>query len=272
MYTVSLLKQWLGWSEGKLPVPTEVWTREGRYYDPFRPNIEPDGFASESEVVRSREVAIEAFRESVLTANLFVFTMGLTESWFNTEQGYEYPMCPGTVAGEFDESCHGFVNQDHGFIVDSMADVLRELRRVNPKLRVLLTVSPVPLTATKSGKHVLVASMESKSILRAVAGRAANSRGFVDYFPSYEIINAAPYRGAFFEPNQRSVSKTGVQHVMSNFFHCLESKFGSEDAQPSAAAARAGRGRQDGLEAAMSAKQQVETAVCEEELLNAFSK
>jgi hypothetical protein len=272
MYTVSLLKQWLWWAQGKSPVPTEVWTRDGRCYDPFRPNIEPNGFAAESEVLRSREVAIEAFRECVRTANVFIFTMGLTESWFNTEQGHEYPMCPGTVAGEFDASRHGFVNQDHGFIVDSMADVLRELRRVNPKLRVLLTVSPVPLTATKSGKHVLVASMESKSILRAVAGRTANSRGFVDYFPSYEIINATPYRGSFFEPNQRSVSKTGVHHVMNHFFRCLRDKFGAEDAEPAAAQPKGGRGHGGGSEMAMAAKQQADKAVCEEELLSAFSK
>ena len=62
IYTVSLLKQWSGWALGVKEPPTEVWEKDGRYYDPFRPNIEPNGFASEKEVLSSREITIDAFR------------------------------------------------------------------------------------------------------------------------------------------------------------------------------------------------------------------
>jgi hypothetical protein len=208
-----------------------VWEADGRFYDPFRPNIEPNGFASAAEMVASRELAIEAFRISLKTANVFVFTLGLTESWFHAQHGYEYPMCPGTVAGTFDAKQHQFVNQDYPFISATLLEALRKVRTLNRNIRFLLTVSPVPLTATASGNHVLVASTESKSVLRAVAGHVARQLDYADYFPSYEIINSAPFRGTFFEANLRSVNHAGVNHVMDNFFRCLGTKFPQSKAQ-----------------------------------------
>ena len=92
------------------------------------------------------------------------------------------------------------------------------MRAVNPKLKILLTVSPVPLTATATDQHVMVATMQSKSILRAVAGALAGDDPDVDYFPSYEIVSSPPFRGVFFEPNQRNVTESGVNFVMQTFF------------------------------------------------------
>jgi hypothetical protein len=229
IYTVSLLKQWVEWATGKAAIPSEVWEQENRFYDPFRPNIEPNGFESVDELQRSRALTLEALRNGIGKAAVFVFTLGLTESWFNRRHGYEYPMCPGAVAGEFDEGAHHFVNQRFEFVHKNLVDAINRIRGLNPKIRVLLTVSPVPLTATMSGKHVLVATMESKSILRAVAGQVADQFEFVDYFPSYEIINAPPFRGTFFESNQRSVNEVGVNHVMKTFFGAMRQKFGRNE-------------------------------------------
>lgn len=275
IYTVSLLRQWVSWATGEADVPNEVWKKNGRFYDPFRPNIEPGGFFSEEEVLKSREVAIEAFKECLTTANVFVFTLGLTESWINIQKGYEYPMCPGTVAGEFDKNNHKFVNQDYLIIRKKLAETIMEIKKLNPRIKFLLTVSPVPLTATMSGNHVLVATMESKSILRAVAGQMMRSSRFVDYFPSYEIINATPFRGTFFEPNQRSVNHVGVNHVMDNFFKCLTDKFPIEEPinfhQAEGAESEEPHSPPIAQSERKHLKETDEDVVCEEELLNAFS-
>ena len=218
IYTTSLLLQWLQWAIGHSAPPDEVWEQDGRFFDPFRPAIEPNGFISKDELRASRQLTLGALRRIMRNAELFVFTLGLTESWRASNGTHEYPMCPGTVAGEFDPAQHHFVNQDYPFVQKHLQAALDLIESVNPSVRVLLTVSPVPLTATNSGNHVLVATTESKSILRAVAGATARARDNVDYFPSYEIINSAPFRGAFFESNQRSVGQAGVAHVMSQFF------------------------------------------------------
>lgn len=256
IYTSSLLAQWVSWALGDTAPPTEIWEKDGRYYDPFRPNIEPEGFASPEELEASRGMAIEAFRTCLTKARVFVFTLGLTESWMNRAARYEYPMCPGTVAGNFDADAHEFLNQDYPFIRSTLARTIARIRQVNPQLNFLLTVSPVPLTATMSGNHVLVATMESKSTLRAVAGSLAKQFPFVDYFPSYEIINAPCFRGTFFETNQRNVNHAGVDHVMDMFFNCLTARF----PRPKGAA--------EGGVAPTASRAEI---VCEEELLGAFA-
>jgi hypothetical protein len=253
IYTTGLLEQWTSWAIGAVVQPQEVWEKDGRFFDPFRPRVEKDGFESVAELRASRDEAIAAFKVCIEKAKYFVFTLGLTESWVNEPGQYEYPMCPGTAAGDFDPDIHKFINQDFSTILQSLASSMTRMMKVNPGLKFLLTVSPVPLTATMSDKHVLVATMHSKSILRAVAGQLAANRSNVDYFPSYEIVSSPAFRGVFFEPNQRDVNYSGVDFVMNTFFECLRGKFGEQ--------------RKAHVGGTRHADQDV---VCEEELLAAF--
>ena len=269
IYTPSLLLQWLRWAFGESEVPNEVWQKGDRYFDPFRPRIEPDGFDSPEDVVRLRNQTLAALRTCVTKAKVFVFTLGLTESWFHKD-GYEYPMCPGTAAGSFDPAQHVFVNQRFTQVHDALDKAITLMRRHNPQLNVLLTVSPVPLIATNSGEHVLVATMQSKSLLRSVAWEVSATNDFVDYFPSYEIINAPSFRGMFFDPDQRSVNPVGVDFVMRSFFEARERKFGA-DVPP--AARRANREDADAdapTGARGGEKRRKADIVCEEEVLAAF--
>lgn len=282
IYTVTLLKQWMEWATGAAEVPDEVWEKNGRVYDPFRPAIEPDGFASAEEMKASRSMAIEAFGAAMRESQVFVFTLGLTESWVNKQHGYEYPMCPGTVAGTFDADQHVFANQSFLTIKKTLKACIRLLHSVNPKIRVLLTVSPVPLTATMSGDHVLVATMRSKSVLRGVAAEVVEEMKLADYFPSYEIIAAPPFEGVFYEDNKRSVTSDGVAHVMDNFFDCLHARF--PESSDEAKRAKGGKVARQRLaiftkkrkQAAAAAPVETESVqdeddlVCEEQLLAAF--
>lgn len=140
------------------------------------------------------------------------------------------------------------------------------IKGMNPRMRFLLTVSPVPLTATASGGHVLTATTYSKSTLRAVAGDMAE-RADTDYFPSFEIITAFPFRGMFFDPNMRSVSMHGVDHVMNSFFSCLQERFSGTTVTPGAEMA----GAPDSRPLQTSESGVASDVRCEEELLAAFN-
>src|SRR5207344_451486 len=76
----------------------------------------------------------------------------------------------------------------------------------------------VPLTATATSNHVLVATTYSKSVLRAVAGSLADTYPNTDYFPSYEMIASPWSKGFFYEANMRAVNTGGVAAVMRVFF------------------------------------------------------
>lgn len=266
IYTTRLLRQWVYWAFGIEPQDTEVWEQDGRYFDPVRPQVEPDGFASPEELMRAREETYAAIRRAFTKGQLFVFTLGLTEGWRNTETGLVYSNCPGTLGGTFDPERHEFVNDSYREVRRALADVIRLAREVNRRLKFLLTVSPVPLTATASGAHVLTATSYSKSTLRAVAGDLAAAFPRVDYFPSYEIITSAPYRGRFFGANLRSVEQAGVDHVMRQFFAGLE---GSVPAAPAERAERVPAPVPAAED--LDAEDLVDDVVCEDEILEFFN-
>lgn len=269
IYSAKALLQWVKWSLGHETAPEEVWERNGRYYDPFRPAIEPDGFASPEEMHASREQTLSAFRRALTESDLFVFTLGLTESWENAQHGYTYATCPGTNAGTFDPQAHVFRNYSYADVHGHLQEALKLLRDVNPDVRILLTVSPVPLTATASGKHVVVSTTYSKSVLRAVAGAVSDTWDSVDYFPSYEIITAPSFRGMFYDPNMRTVSGRGVDFVMSHFIAGISDS--ATDGASIDASKPAPAEKTSPVETALEAEADVDDIKCEEEILAAFA-
>ena len=200
-------------------------------------------------------------------AQVFVFTLGLTESWRDGASRVEYAVCPGTGAGSFDPDRHTFLNHGYDSLMSDMKAALRLLWRANGHLKVLLTVSPVPLTATASANHVLTATVQSKSLLRAVAGTLAATDPRVDYFPSYEIITHPAYGGRFYAPNQRSVLPEGVDHVMASFFRDQAAAFGGAVAPRKTARPPI----ESPEEAAAPELSEADELRCEEEILAAFA-
>ena len=199
-----------------------VWEKAGRFFDALRPSVDPAGHADESAVLRLRDSHLAAVRRLLTELDVLVFTLGLTETWEANGDGTAYPVAPGTLAGEFDPARYRFLNLRYTDIHADMTAFRALLREINPAARMILTVSPVPLTATASGEHVLVASSYSKSVLRAVAADLAADHDDVVYFPSYEIIASHPGRAMFFNPDLRSVNLVGVDYVMRHFFHIAE--------------------------------------------------
>lgn len=224
IYTARQLLHWVRLAaDPSLIGDQEIWAdtkAEGgpRYRPALCPVIEPDGYASEDEARAALAGTARAFHRSIAEADVFVFTLGLTEGWMRKDTGVPYALCPGTIAGTFDADLHVFENATYPSIRADLDMAFEMMRVMNPNVHVLLTVSPVPLTATASGHHVLPATIYSKSTLRAVAGDLAAENTDIDYFPSYEVISGAPARSAFFAPNLRSVEPAGVSVVMQHFF------------------------------------------------------
>lgn len=218
IYTARQLLQTFDRAFGDFIPQGTFWRKGDGVVDPFRPLLEPEPFTSVEELLRSQQSHLDAIRNMFEKTDVFIFTMGLTEAWLSKRDGAVFPLCPGTVAGRFDDAEYEFKNFNYFEIFEELVAFMTKARTINTNIRFILTVSPVPLTATKSASHVLAASLYSKSVLRAVAGHLAEELDFVDYFPSYEIIAAPSMRGMFYDPNLRTVTRSGVDHVMSHFF------------------------------------------------------
>ncbi|MGQ7794187.1 GSCFA domain-containing protein [Faunimonas sp. B44] len=243
IYTARQLRQLLERSLGMFRPSEDRWHWQGKVIDPFRPGLRyPAQTDAEFDLLTAQH--LRAVRTAFETADVMVFTLGLTEAWMTTTDGAVYPACPGTVNGAFDPERHVFHNFTLDEVRQDLVDFLKAARKLNPGLRLILTVSPVPLVATATADHVLLASTYSKAVLRAAAGEVASSEEGVTYFPAFEIVTGPQAPSTSFEPDRRNVSKAAVDTVMRVLLaHCetREHPTASAFGQPSPAASAPSR-------------------------------
>ena len=257
IYTVRQLLQLAQEVAGRFNPQNFIWEKNGKFYDALRPAIEPEGLNSPEEVMEHRHFHISRVKELFENLDLFILTLGLTEMWMHKESGTVYPTAPGTLVGEFNSNLYEFKNVQFGEIIEDFNDfqnVMLNIRGGKP-FNVLLTVSPVPLTASASGKHILISNTYSKSTLRSVAGQLSTNNTNVDYFPSYEIATNPRMHSTAFSDNLRSVRDETVDLIMRHFFsvHPILKQ------------------QANNLFAA-SSKRSLEDIQCEEALMEGFSK
>lgn len=258
LYTARQLLQLFQRAYGLFEPHDQFWKLNGRYVDPFRPQVEPTGFKNVEELKADQDRHLDAVRRMFEAMDILIFTLGLTEGWVSKIDGSVFPLAPG-VAGDSDNPDQ---YQPHLFTVaevyGDLVEVIANLRAIRPALKVLLTVSPVPLIATISDRHVLTATTYSKSVLRVAAEQVVNTTDDVDYFPSYEVITGQHNGHRHLAEDLRSVRPEGVAEVMSIFGrHYL-----SESSAPVATKMAPGRLTTHGEELAA-----ISAVICDEEAI-----
>ena len=193
-----------------------IWPTDKGFIDPFRPGLKfiPES-EEEFEAIKRQHYA--SIRSAFEAADVFIFTLGLTEGWVSAFDGSVFPVCPGTVSGQFNANLHKFYNFEYSEIVSDLNQFIDLLRRFNPGVKFIFTVSPVHLVATAKNQHVLLSSIYSKSVLRAAVQKVIEENSNTFYFPSYEILTGPQALGRYIEKDLRNVTKEGVEQVMNLF-------------------------------------------------------
>lgn len=199
------------------PIQAVSATRAGHFVDLMRPNINSSGFESVEEAVADRAWHLQCVARMLAQCKVFIFTLGLTETWMDTETGVVYGSHPSVVTHLPSPRPLKAHNLDYLECYNDLVEVFNLMRGINPGVRFILTVSPVALAATHQPQNVLVSTAYSKAVLRAVAGKFAELLPCVDYFPSFEVFNLAQSFGQFLSEDLRDVSLRGVQVAMGNF-------------------------------------------------------
>ena len=220
IYTPRQFLQLINRANGSFCPAEDRWPQEEGIVDPFRPGLKFKAkTVSEFNALHAQHLrnTLKIFKQ----ADVFVLTLGLTEAWQSKIDGAVFPVCPGTLGGQFDASSYEFKNYNVQEIVDDLTLAICLARAYNSKLRFILTVSPIPLVATATKEHVLTATIYSKSVLRVAAEEVSTQLRDVIYFPSYEIATGPQAPKDFFEADKRSISKHAVDEIMNSFFsHC----------------------------------------------------
>ena len=155
-----------------------------------------DGLVFDMEMASTPPVSRERFLErrqhiyevfsTVFSADCLMITPGLIEAWRDRETGLYIHEAPTLKAMAARRDRWEFEILSYEQCLADLLAAIDVVRARNPGVKVLITTSPVPLSATFSGRDVRIANAYSKSVLRAVCGAASLERLLVDYFPSYE--------------------------------------------------------------------------------------
>lgn len=219
IYTTRQLRQLLQRAFGEFSPEAVSWTSANGpgVVDPFRPQIQPGYFIDEAELEVDREFHFHSIRTAIEEMDVFVFTLGLTEAWVDTRDGAVFPIAPGVAGGVYDPETVKFKNFDDGEVFDDLFAAISFIREKRPDVKIILTVSPVPLNATFEDRHVLVSTVWSKAVLRIAAEKCVTAFENCAYFPSFDIITSPHARGQYYDADCREVTAAGVKKVMGLF-------------------------------------------------------
>lgn len=231
LYTTAQFLQLIERAYGRFTPQLDYWNRpeDGRFVDPFRPRIEPDGYVTLEEMRADRERHFAAVRHMMETMDVFVFTFGHTETWRHKADGAILQLAPGVAGGEWDENVYEFYNMTVSEVVRDFLASVDRMREVNPNVRIVLSVSPVGIIATYENRHVIESNSAVKAILRAAADEVVRARPNIAYFPSYDLATVPPNAARFYRDDTRRINPFGVDRAMKMFFdHLTEKKSDAE--------------------------------------------
>lgn len=157
---------------------------------------------TELDRLRLRRRALNAAYRSIETCDAVIITLGLSEVWFDTRTGYYLNTAPRRTMLRADPDRFELHVLSYEETISSLRRSVELIRdKGRPDVRIVLTVSPVPMAATYRDVDVMVANTYSKSVLRSAAEDVVQSYDFVDYFPSYESIILSERQQAYQDDN-----------------------------------------------------------------------
>ncbi|MCP1169771.1 GSCFA domain-containing protein [Limimaricola litoreus] len=153
----------------------------------------------------------------VAEADVVIVTLGYVETWYDRKLRLYLNVAPPQAAVKAEPERFEFRVLSYADVLDGLERLHALLLRHRQKsLKMLVTVSPVPLLATFREMDVLVANAYSKSVQRAAIEEFVTTREGVDYFPSYEFVTLSNPAVAWSRNDYRHVSPDLVNRIMSN--------------------------------------------------------
>jgi len=139
------------------------------------------------ERIFQRRNDIDSVYKFLLASDVVIITLGLIEAWYDCRSSlYINRMPPAqAIKREPDRFELHILDYDESY---SLIELAISKLIASGCRKIILTISPVPLRTTFSGKDCVIANSFSKSVLRVCAERLYRKYTEVDYFPSYEMV------------------------------------------------------------------------------------
>ncbi|MBI1190522.1 MAG: hypothetical protein GC200_07580 [Tepidisphaera sp.] len=216
----------------------------GRVFDPHGREEAEFSYASLDEGVATFRKTLDDVARAVRGAQVMVLTFGLVEAWRDDRTStWLNLMPPKKHLPDFDArfSVHRTKQSENKAAI---GEIFRLVREANPAMKMICSVSPIPLRATFCFHDVFVATSYGKATLRSALQEAideANDAGLrqIDYFPSFEIVSYQRNNDVYKPVNK--LGKPDFLHIREDFLDKTVKQVFSRAYLPEAAAKPAAR-------------------------------
>lgn len=177
--------------------------------------LTPIKLGSSLEQARKNEaILFNKFGKVFREVETLIITLGQTEYWA-TEKEYPFYAAPwtGIERGIFN---HKAYNLSHAEVKADLDVIVDLLKKHNPSINILISISPVPLVASVlEGNSAYIAAGRAKSILHSATLEVVEQWKNVYYMPSYEVVTSSPQ--TMFKSDGRHVLESAVVTIMETF-------------------------------------------------------
>ena len=167
---------------------------------------------------RSQQQLLQRLRE----CDVFIYSLGVGAGFFRREDGAFVMPGPSEINQRALSAKFLFRTTSVAENTDNLGYILRRIREINPRMRIVLTVSPVPLRVSFEHKSALMTDCISKSVLRVACNEIIRSMpDEAIYWPSFEYVRwLSGHTGAVFgvdDDNPLHVSGALIDAILRTF-------------------------------------------------------
>jgi hypothetical protein len=196
----------------------EFWVFDGDYRHPYiKGRAQPYPLPNNPKQARDAMKLLHASYTSIFKdIEVLIITLGQTEYWAHKSQPkvpfYAAPFV-GIKEGDSNHICGDLTLEEIKF---ELNEIVRLLTKYNPKIKILFSISPIPLVATVSNDlSAYISAGFSKSKLHSSTLEFIQNKSNLYYMPSFEMVNSHPYTS--FEEDGRHVPQHIADIIMETF-------------------------------------------------------
>lgn len=177
------------------------------------PGVRP---VSRERAIQRRAYLINDYFARLRQASVVIITLGLNEVWHDAKSNRYLNATPSIYSVRRDPDRYTLEITDATTNFVMLTRIFSALLSLRHTLKIIVTVSPVPMSDTFSGRDVAIANAYSKATLRVAADKFAETFDNVDYFPTYDMISLSP-RESVYGPDCLHISDKIVGQMMNKF-------------------------------------------------------
>ena len=134
----------------------------------------------------SAENTIQIIRDS----DVFIMTLGVAPAFFDRKTGEFILPRPSSLNSRMLAEQYNYRTTTVQENVDNVLYLIKFIRSLSSKIKIIITVSPIPMAASFEYESCIQADCLSKSIMRLVAHEVVNNSKIANilYWPSFEIF------------------------------------------------------------------------------------